>query len=560
MRKAKIIATLGPSSSDENIITELIKAGVNVVRVNMSHGTYENHKQVISNIRKASMGLNREVSILLDLQGPKIRVDKLKNELELKSGEEWVIGLAKLQDKYPEYANKFIPTMYENLVKDSHEGARVLFDDGKIVAKAIKKDREVLKIHIETGGILKSNKGINLPDCHVSAPSFTKKDKEDLLFALSEGIDYVALSFVREKKDIKDLKALLHSLKINIPVVAKIEKPQAVENLDEILSACDVIMIARGDLAVEVGDHFVPSIQKRIIKKCNEIGKPVITATQMLESMINSPSPTRAEASDVANAIFDGTDAVMLSGETASGKYPIESVKMMAKIIEDAEANSNFKRSFENIDLSNLNTALSQAAASVAEKVGAVRILSMTQSGHSCLKISRFRPLVPIIGVTNDIKTVRRICLYWGVTPFHVKEFGEDNNSLKDFVVDLVRKSLNLKNGDKIVISRGDGPFFSGGTANSVQVEIIKTVPKILGSSDTLESVSDGIKTINLDTHVCASCQNCISICPHDIWAVKPDSSRATYIVKENVKNCALDMECVRACPTGAIEIISKKD
>lgn len=560
MRKAKIIATLGPASSEVNIITDLIRAGVNVVRVNMSHGTYENHRQVILNIREASKNLNREVAILLDLQGPKIRVDKLKNELELKSGEEWVIGLGNLQDKYPEYANKFIPTMYENLVSDSHDGARVLFDDGKIVAKAIKRDRDVLIIRIETGGLLKSNKGINLPDCNVSAPSFTKKDKEDLLFALGQGIDYVALSFVREKKDIKELKALLHSLKMNIPVVAKIEKPQAVKNLDQILEACDVIMVARGDLAVEVGDHLVPSIQKKIIKKCNEIGKPVITATQMLESMINSPSPTRAEASDVANAIFDGTDAVMLSAETASGKYPIESVTMMAKIIQDAEANSKYKRSFENIDLSNLNTALSQAAAMVAEKVGAVRILSMTQSGHSCLKISRFRPLVPIIGITNDIKTVRRICLFWGVTPFHVKEFGEDNNHLKDFVVDLVRKSLNLKNGDKIVISRGDGPFFSGGTANSVQVEIIKTAPKILGSSDSLESVSDGVKTINLDTHVCASCQNCISICPHDIWAAKSDSSRATYIVKENVKNCALDLECVRACPTGAIEIISKKD
>ena len=450
--------------------------------------------------------------------------------------------------------------MYENLVKDCHDGARVLFDDGKLVAKAIKKDREVYKIHIEIGGVLKSNKGINLPDCQISAPSFTKKDKEGLLFALREGIDYVALSFVREKKDVKDLKALLHSLKINIPVVAKIEKPQAVQNLEEILGVCDVIMIARGDLAVEIGDHLVPSIQKRIIKRCNEVGKPVITATQMLESMIINPSPTRAEASDVANAIFDGTDAVMLSAETASGKYPIESVKMMAKIIEDAEANSTLKRTFENIDLSNLNTALSQAAASVADKVGAVRILSMTQSGHSCLKISRFRPPVPIIGVTNDIKTVRRICLYWGVTPFLVKEFGEDNNRLKDFVVDLVRESLKLKNGDKIVISRGDGPFFSGGTANSVQVEIIKTAPKILGSSDSIESVSDSKKTINLDTHICASCQNCIAICPHDIWAAKLDASRATYIVAPNVKDCALDLECVRVCPTGAIEIIPKKD
>jgi pyruvate kinase len=558
MRKAKIIATLGPATSEISILTDLIKAGINVVRVNMSHGSYETHKQVIANVRKASRDLNREVAILLDLQGPKIRVDKLEKELELKSSEEWVIGATKIKDTYPEYAGKFIPTMYENLVKDCHDGARVLFDDGKIVAKALKKDRDVYKIKIEVGGILKSNKGINLPDCQVSAPSFTKKDKEDLLFALREGIDYVALSFVREKKDVKDLKALLHSLKINIPVVAKIEKPQAVKNFDEILTACDVIMVARGDLAVEVGDHLVPSIQKKIIKKCNELGKPVITATQMLESMILNPSPTRAEASDVANAIFDGTDAVMLSAETASGKYPLESVKMMAKIVEDAEAHSTLKRPFENVDFSNINTALSQAVASVAEKVGAVRILAMTQSGHSCLKISRFRPSVPIIGITNNIETVRRICLYWGVTPFLVKDFGEDNNLLKDFVINLVRESLNLKNGDRIVISRGDGPFFSGGTANSLQVEIIKTAPKLLGSSDTIESVSDSKKTIKLDTHICASCQNCIAICPHDIWAAADGASKATYIVSGNVKNCALDLECVRVCPTGAIEIIPK--
>lgn len=560
MRKAKIVATLGPSSSEVETITELIRSGVNVVRVNMSHGNYETHKKVIENVRAASKLLNREVAILLDLQGPKIRVDKLKENLELKTGEEWVIGPSGLEENYPEYSGKFIPTMYKDLVKDCHDGARVLFDDGNIEAIAVKRDRDVYKIKIKVGNILKSNKGINLPDCQISAPSFTDKDKEDLIFALRQGIDYVALSFVREKKDIKDLKALLHSLKMNLPVIAKIEKPQAIQNLEEILSACDVIMIARGDLAVEIGDHLVPSIQKKIIKSCNEKGIPVITATQMLESMINNPTPTRAEASDVANAIFDGADAVMLSAETASGKYPIQSVQTMSRIIEDAEAHSTLKRTFEDVKISNTNTVLSKAAAMVAENIGAVRIFSMTQSGHSCLKISRFRPSVPIIGITNDIKTIRRICLYWGVTPFMVEDFGGDSVRLKDFVVNVAVESLDLKNGDKIVISRGDGPFFSGGTANSIQVEIIKKAHKVLGSSDSIQSESDGGRTIKLDTNACASCQNCIAICPHDIWAVKPNETKDTYIVAANVKNCALDMECVRVCPTGAIEIIPSKD
>jgi len=559
MRKAKIVGTLGPSSSDVATIKKLIKAGLNVARVNMSHGTHEDHKKLIANIREASKSVGQEVAILADLQGPKIRVDKLHEDLELKKDEIWAIGAAKVREDYKKYDN-FIPTLYEKLVQDCHDGARILFDDGLIAAEALEKDGEVYKIKILVGGILKSNKGINLPDCQVSAPAMTEKDRKDLFFALKHDVDYVALSFVRTKEDIKELKCLLHDLKMNIPVVAKIEKPQAVENLSEIMDVADVIMIARGDLGVEVGNHLVPSIQKKITKECNARGIPVITATQMLESMIHNPTPTRAEASDVANAIWDGTDAVMLSGETASGKYPVESVKMMSKIVADAEKSPNKRPNIKDIDLSNVNSALSVAACLVAEKVHAKRIISMTQSGHSCLKLSRFRPSTTVLGITNNLQTVRRICLYWGVVPFYLVEYDEDSPILKEQILDMVRESVHLKKGDKVVIARGDGTFFAGGMANSLQVETIKKAPKVVGGSDTIESFSDGKKTIKLDTHICASCQNCISICPHDIWAVKKNKIGSTYIVEANIKNCAVDFECVRVCPTGAIEIIPEGD
>jgi pyruvate kinase len=553
MRKAKIVATLGPSSSDVETIVKLIGAGMNVARVNMSHSTHREHKKLIANIREASHKTKKEVAILVDLQGPKIRVDKLKDPLTLKKDEIWAIGHPDHKGDHPLY----IPTLFKGLTKNSHVGARILFDDGLIITEVIENSGDVLKIKVEVGGLLKSNKGMNLPDCQIDIPAMTEKDRKDLIFALTQNIDFVALSFVQTQGDIKELKCLLHDLKVNVQVIAKIEKPQAIANLSSIMDSTDIIMIARGDLGVEVGNHLVPSIQKRIISKCNRRGIPVITATQMLESMINNPTPTRAEASDVANAIWDGSDALMLSGESASGKYPIKAVEMMNKIIFDAERTAKEQPLLDHVDLTDLNTSLSVAATLVAKKVHAKRIISMTQSGHSCLKLSRFRPSTPILGITHDLRTVRRMCLYWGVTP---SDYNEDSPLLKKHIIELIQKTVLLKKGDKIVISRGDGTFFAGGLANSIQVELIKTKPKVVGSSETILSASDNKKTINLDTNVCASCQNCVSICPHDIWAFKRDKTQATYIVEEKVQHCAIDFECVRVCPTGAIEIIPKSD
>jgi pyruvate kinase len=558
-RRAKILATIGPSSNTVEMLEKMILAGMNAARVNMSHGTYEAHEQSIKNIRQASKNVGKEIAILLDLQGPKIRVDKLPEPLELKDDEVWVIGPSHVKDQYPEYAKCFIPTIYKNLVKDAHVGARILFDDGLLEAEAIEKDREVLKIKMKVGGILKSNKGINLPYVKVSAPSFTEKDKEDLLFGLKQGIDYIALSFVRTAEDILEVKALLHKMKVQVPIVSKIEKPEALDNMDEIVKVSDVIMIARGDMGVEVGNHLVPSIQKQMIKLCNSLGKPIITATQMLESMITNSRPTRAEASDVANAIWDGTDVVMLSGETASGKYPLDTITIMGQIIEESEKTPTERPFLRHMDISSVTASVQVAASIVAEKNNARLIVSITEGGNSCLKITRFRPKTEVLGVTNSLNVIRRMSLYWGVTPYYFNiHSNEDLSRLGELMIDELKDKKLLLNGDKVVITVGDGKFFRQGTTNSIRVEIIKDVPKALKSTDqdSIQEVSYDQGKLLLDTTICASCQACIRVCPFEIFTVSAHDNNETRINAANVHKCQLDMACVEACPTGAIEII----
>jgi pyruvate kinase len=564
MRRAKIVATLGPSSQSVQQIENLINAGLDVARINMSHGTHEGHAQVIQNVRKASINAKKEVGILLDLQGPKIRVDKLPNPLQLKKGEIWVIGPTHLKNQYPQFKDNFIPTTYDNLVQDSQVGCSILFDDGLIQAKAVEKVGDVLKIEILVDGELKSNKGINLPDINISAPSLTVKDKEDLMFGLSKGVDFIALSFVRTRQDIQLVKNLLHGLKMNIPVVAKIERPEAVDNIKEIIDVTDVIMIARGDMGVELGNHLVPPIQKKIISLCNEVGRPVITATQMLESMITNNRPTRAEASDVANAIWDGTDAVMLSGETASGKYPVETIMTMDRIIKEAERIPKERPLIRQMDLSGVSVSMQVAASLIAEKTTAKWIISLTQTGRSCLNMSRFRPKTRVLGVTNSIEIVRRMCLYWGVTPYlydtYQQTTPEDVSVLERKMIEVIQHDEFITNGDKIVITHGGGKFFSQTSSHSIRVEIIQNailLPKNQSHDDILDEakLSNGGKIL-LDTQICASCQNCVSVCPHEIWAVTPDASRNTYIDKDKAQYCTLDLACVDECPTGAIEII----
>lgn len=475
MRQAKIVSTIGPASNKVEILEKMIVAGLDVARVNMSHGTHEMHKDVIGNIRKASKNMKKEVAILLDLQGPKIRVDKLEKELVLKEGEEWVVGLTEKRSDYLKYKN-YIPTTYENLVEDCHDGAQVLFDDGLIVGEAISRDNDVYRIKIKTGGVLKQNKGINLPDCIVTAHSFTEKDKKDLLFGLENDIDYVALSFVRKKEDVEEVKLFLKNLNKFIPIISKIESPQAIDNIEKIIDISDAIMVARGDMGVELGNHRVPAIQKNIINICNEKAIPVITATQMLETMIENVTPTRAEASDVANAIWDGTDAVMLSGETAMGRYPVKTIEMMVKIIKEAEKKPKERPLLRNMDLSNVSASIMVAASMIAEKVFASRIISLTESGYSCKMISHFRPKTLVIGVTNSQVVSRRMCLYWGVEPFYVPDYDKESFDFNQDVVNRVKNKHQIALKEKIVLTKGDGEFFAQGSSNSVRVTTIKEI------------------------------------------------------------------------------------
>jgi pyruvate kinase len=473
-RQAKVIATLGPATSDVSTICELILAGMSVARLNMGHGSYDEHAGLINNIRQASRSVGLEVAVLLDLQGPKIRVDTMSGELRLQTGQTWVIGPTGVQEHYPEYKDCFIPTTYDGLVDDCQDGARVLFDDGLIVAEAVERDRGVYKIKILVGGMLKPHKGINLPDSKVSAPSLTKKDREDVLFGMEQGVDYVALSFVRKKEDVVHLREFLLGHKSNLPIVSKIENPEGLENIKEIMEVSDVIMVARGDMGVELGNHLVPAVQKRIITLCNAHGFPVITATQMLESMVERATPTRAEASDVANAVWDGTDAVMLSAETASGKYPIEAVKMMGKIIQAAEETPKGRPSLKELDLTSVDYATMVGASLIAEKIGARRILSVTQSGGSVSKMCRFRPRVSILGVSNSLAVVRKMCLFWGVSPFYLDDYDENDSELEHYVIGKVKNACELQSGDRIVITRGSGRFFAAGSSNSIKVVTIE--------------------------------------------------------------------------------------
>ncbi len=559
IRRAKIIATIGPSSNTIEQLEKMILAGVNAARVNMSHGTYEAHEQSIKNVRQASKNVGKEIAILLDLQGPKIRVDKLPEPLILNDHDVWVIGPSHVKDQYPEYAKNFIPTIYKNLVKDAHVGARILFDDGLMEAEAFEKDREVLKIKIKVGGTLKSNKGINLPYVKVSAPAFTDKDREDLMFGLKQGIDYIALSFVRTAEDVLEVKTLLHSMKVQIPIVSKIEKPEALDNMESIVQVSDAIMIARGDMGVEVGNHLVPGIQKQMIQTCNALGKPIITATQMLESMITNSRPTRAEASDVANAIWDGTDCVMLSGETASGKYPLDAIVIMSQIIEEAEKKPTERPMLRHMEIASVTASVQVAASIIAEKTHARWIISITEGGNSCLKMTRFRPKTHVLGVTNSLNVIRKMSLYWGVSPYYFNIHEDsDPHKLEQLMVDKLKKESLLTNGDKVVVTVGDGKFFRQGTTNSIRVETIKDVPTATKSmgQDSIQEVSFDKGKLLLDTSICASCQACINICPFEIWSAKIEENHETRINGLNVHKCTLDMACVEACPTGAIEII----
>ncbi|MBU2644911.1 pyruvate kinase [bacterium] len=418
--KTKIIATIGPASNSRTTLKQMISAGMNVARLNFSHGTYAQHLEVIQTIRRLSEEMNKPISILLDLQGPKIRTGTLKNQkpVMLKSK-----SVFKITSKEVPGTDQIVSTTYTNLPKDVKPGDTLLIDDGLIELKVISKTRDTVTCKVIVGGELKEHKGINLPGVHISAPSLTEKDIKDLDYGIKIEVDYFALSFVRSAADLFQIKRIIKKQKSTIPVIAKIEKPEAVNNIDEIIEAADGIMVARGDLGVELRPELVPNIQKMIITKSMKANKLVITATQMLETMCTHSIPTRAEASDVANAIFDGTDAVMLSGETASGKYPVKTVQMMTRIATQAE-NSPFMRyniQYEKDERNLVVHAVSQSAVNIHREVSAKAIFAFSVSGKTSKLISKQRPSSPIYAFSPSQSIYNRMSLVWGVQPILIK-------------------------------------------------------------------------------------------------------------------------------------------
>lgn len=463
MRKAKIVCTIGPATSSIKVIGHMIRAGMNVARMNFSHGTYEEHKRAINTIRQVARKYDAPVALLQDLKGLKIRVGAIKDSYTvLKKGATLTITTKKIIGD-----NKIISVSYPDLIKDVNIGDNILFDDGLLRLKIVGREKGQLLTKVLEGGLLRERKGVNFPGTKISGTVFTKKDREDLAFGISMGIDYAAMSFVRSKEDILKVKSWLKKQGADIPVIAKIENRQALDNIDEIIEAADGIMVARGDLGVELPPETVPLIQKDLIKKCNAAMKPVITATQMLESMTGHMTPTRAEAADVANAVLDGTDALMLSAETSIGKYPVEALKMMDRIIRSTEE-SEIQTYSTDIVSKHFAQALAESACSAAMDINAGTIVSFSRSGFTALLVSKFRPRAPITGFTVSENMRRRMNLYWGTDPYIMKFPGNTDEMISESEKILLQKGLARK-GDSIVII-ASSPFELGGKSNIMKL------------------------------------------------------------------------------------------
>lgn len=471
--RTKIVCTLGPASHTVRSLTAMITAGMDCVRLNFSHGTHEEHAKMLKNLREASHALGEPITVIQDLQGPKIRVGELKTpKINLVAGKTLVITTEPIKGTAAK-----VSTTYQHLPKDVRPGDRILLDDGKmeLSVKAVK--RSEVTCTIVTGGILSPHKGINLPGVTVSEPSLTDKDKDDLRFAFEHDVDYVALSFVRRAADVVLLRNYIieHGPRgRKIPIIAKIEKGEAIADLEAILKETDAVMVARGDLGVELPAEDVPLLQKKIVRKCNECGRPVIIATQMLESMIHNPRPTRAEASDVANAVLDGADAVMLSGETSVGKYPLETVQVMDKIIRKTECQATHGWEFDPDRVMNTHEydPLTRSACALADYVKAAVIIALTHSGSTAAHIAKFRPPAGIIAVTDREKIMRRLNVIWGIRGLIVENLKKDTDVAFKMIRDQLLKEGYIKPGDTVVTVAGI-PLFEGVPTNTIKVDKI---------------------------------------------------------------------------------------
>ena len=473
-KKTKIVCTIGPASESIDTLKELIKSGLNVCRLNFSHGNYEEHGKRIDNIKAARNEMKLPIAILLDTKGPEIRTGKFSSpEVNLVEGQNFIITM---EDVLGDETKCTVS--YKELVNDVKPGNQILIDDG-LVGLAVKeiKGQEILCI-VQNAGTIKDNKGVNVPNVKINLPAITPKDKKDIEFGIEQGIDFIAASFVRKASDVLAIREILEENNAtNIQIISKIENQEGVDNIDEILEVSDGLMVARGDLGVEIPTEDIPIVQKELIKKCNILGKPVITATQMLDSMIRNPRPTRAEVTDVANAIFDGTDAIMLSGETAAGKYPLESVKTMASIAIRAEQTLDYEELLKTkVKLRQLNitNAISHATCTTAIDLKASAIITATASGYTARMVSSYRPSAPIIAATNSEMVMRQMGLVWGVYPI----LAEKGLSTDDVFEKSVQSALDMdyiSSGDLVVITAGV-PVGIAGTTNLINVHIASEI------------------------------------------------------------------------------------
>lgn len=468
--KTKIVATVGPASNSKEMLRALVKEGVDVFRLNFSHGTHADHQKVVEYVREINAELGTNICLLQDLQGPKIRIQEVEPGVVVERGQELVITTRQIQGN-----NEMVSTSYLQLPKDVKTGDMILVDDGKIELK-IKEVRDVdVVTEVVHGGPLKSRKGINLPFSKVSAPSLTEKDLKDLEFGLKNNIDWIALSFVRKASDILSLRAIIDQHKSHARIIAKIEKPEALSNIDEIIAAADGVMVARGDLGVEIWLEEVPMVQKMLVEKCNKVSKPVIVATQMMESMIENPRPTRAETNDVANAVMDGADALMLSAETAAGKYPLEVIRSMVRTISSVEKNPHIYFRFQDTDPSAptyWHDSLVLAACKLAKDVGAKAIVGMTVTGYTAFKSSSHRPNTNIFVFTSNKELLTSINLVWAARAYHYDKTNSTDETIAD-VEAILKKDGHVKSGDVFIIL-ASMPIHEKQRTNTIKINIVK--------------------------------------------------------------------------------------
>jgi pyruvate kinase len=477
VRRTKIVCTIGPASREPEMLRQLMLAGMDVARLNFSHGDHAEHGENVSRIRAAAEATERPVAIMADLQGPKLRVGEMvEGGVTLEAGSEAVLTTEPLVGRGPEA----LPVQYGGLPRWVRPGDRVLIDDGLLELHVLSATGAEVRCRVVVGGVLESNKGMNLPRTPPDIPSITAKDRADLAFALERGVDWVALSFVRTADELIELKQLIGELRPDgphVPVLAKVEKPEALDNIEAIIGAADAIMVARGDLGIEIRPEEVPVAQKRIIEACNRAGVPVVTATQMLDSMIRNPRPTRAEASDVANAILDGTDAIMLSGETSIGAYPLEAVRTMVRIAHEVEVHCPKPYARELLasehDLPmNIADAVSHAARGTAHDLDAAAIVAPTSSGYTARMMARHRPRSPIVAVTPDRGVMRQLMLCWGVTPVYAPR-TEDTDEMLAHAIQAVRERDLVHAGDTVVLT-GGAAGSPPGTTNLLRVLVVE--------------------------------------------------------------------------------------